>query len=701
MPLLRLVGLLLLAALATPGVFAQDAAPPAASRSEVVDSLITVLESESLRQQLLEQLRALPPASAAEQSALPGSAEETPPDVQPTEPGLVDALSLWSDEVLTSLPTTTFGMRIDQKAQQAGAQIANRIEAGLDSGRLLGFAVWAGPFLLLLVLGSVLVRRVGRQLVAPVRPVRKRRLAFGLVLRILAHIALFILVVALVGTIAPDEAAASIFITLAVGLILALLTTDFVISGLSSLAAWRGRRIVWYCQIRFYPWLLSVLLAAVFAALGRDPSLRRTIGWSAADLAGFVLNLTAAILVLVFVYRHKRAIGRLIFGPRARAAASANPFHIAMIRLSRHWHLLAYGFLVLSIVSIFAGQRDNDILTLMLWSFGVVLIALVLISVLNRFFAPRQHSFRDSQLAVRQVITNGVFRVLRILCDTVISIAALCVIAWIWGFNIWHWAITEGRPITGPLMAAGACIALAWLIWVALDAWIASVLTPRDGLGWSRRRSSRVQTLLPLLRNGVMIVLIVLAAIAVLANIGVDVTPLIAGAGVFGLALSFGSQQLVQDVITGIFILAEDTIAIGDTVSTGDRSGVVESISLRTIRLRDADGALHSIPFSTVKALKNSSRNFGVLRPRYTVPAAVDPDIFMTEMRETAATLRTDTRFAGAILSELTDLGIDEINTGAVVVSGALRTSPPRQTEIARAFNGLLLHKLGEKGISL
>ncbi len=203
------------------------------------------------------------------------------------------------------------------------------------------------------------------------------------------------------------------------------------------------------------------------------------------------------------------------------------------------------------------------------------------------------------------------------------------------------------------------------------------------------------------MRNGVLILLVVLGGIAVLANIGVDVTPLIAGAGVFGLALSFGSQQLVQDVITGFFILAEDTIAVGDTISTGDRTGVVESLSLRSMRLRDSDGALHSIPFSTVKALKNSSRNFGVLRPRFTVPAGTDPLAVIDEMRTAAAELRADPKFSHAITSDMHDLGIDEINAGSVVVSGSLRTSPVRQPEIARAFNGRMLVGLAEKGIRL
>src|SRR5690606_20011525 len=150
-----------------------------------------------------------------------------------------------------------------------------------------------------------------------------------------------------------------------------------------------------------------------------------------------------------------------------------------------------------------------------------------------------------------------------------------------------------------------------------------------DQRGCVRPQNPRVRTLLPLLRNIVFVALSVITVIAVLANLGVDVTPLLAGAGVVGLAIGFGSQQLVQDVITGMFILFEDTIAIGDVIDTGDRAGVVEALTIRTVRIRDADGALHSIPFSQIKALKNRSRDYGVYTVKLSLDYATDIDAAM------------------------------------------------------------------------
>ncbi|WEK05708.1 MAG: mechanosensitive ion channel [Candidatus Devosia phytovorans] len=694
-------------ALLSSAALAQQAVTPTAQPTltadqvETVDRLITVLEDDQLRVDLLAHLRTL----VVEPETTAPTEVTSDPSVEGEEavnqPGLIDALSTWTNTLIDQLPTTTFGVPIDRKASQAGTQITSRFQAGLETGQLVGFALWAVPGLLITIAGGLLLRRAMRRMTAPHVPVRKRWLATGLLLHILGHIALFLAVTLGASLVAPSGIGAQIFATLAIGILLAMLGTTLAISSLSVLASWRGARLIRYCQLRFYPWLLAISVIAIFAALGNEPTLRRVVGWSAADIVGFALNLAAAFILLLFIIRHKRAVGRLIFGAACSKPASDNVLNNATRRLAKHWPLLAYAFLGLSVVSVVGGQRDNDVLSQMLWSFGTVLAGLVVISILNRFFTPKPPKYRYRVSPVQQVVGKALMRVLRLTSDAVATFGIILALSWIWGFNLWLWLTTDGMPLTAPLLAAATVVVVAWLIWVALDAWIATALTPREGLNWSQRRSSRVQTLLPLVRNGAMIVLIVLTGIAVLANIGVDVTPLIAGAGVFGLAISFGSQQLVQDVITGIFILAEDTIAIGDTINTGDRSGVVESISLRTIRLRDSDGALHSIPFSTVKALKNSSRNFGVLRPRYTVPSAVDPMVVMEEMRLTAKTLRENPRYSGSITTDLHDLGIDEINAGSVVVSGSMRTSPLRQTELARAFNGKLLEGLAAKGIAL
>src|SRR6202034_3249803 len=124
-------------------------------------------------------------------------------------------------------------------------------------------------------------------------------------------------------------------------------------------------------------------------------------------------------------------------------------------------------------------------------------------------------------------------------------------------------------------------------------------------------RSARLRTLLPLLRTTLLITILIVAGMMVLSEIGVNIGPLLAGAGIVGVAIGFGSQKLVQDLITGIFLLLENAMQVGDAVTVSGLSGTVENLSVRTIRLRAADGSVHIIPFSSVTSVTNTNRGIG------------------------------------------------------------------------------------------
>jgi hypothetical protein len=121
--------------------------------------------------------------------------------------------------------------------------------------------------------------------------------------------------------------------------------------------------------------------------------------------------------------------------------------------------------------------------------------------------------------------------------------------------------------------------------------------------------NARAQTMMPLIRNVLFVAIFIIALIVALANMGMNVTPLLAGAGVIGLAIGFGAQSLVADLITGLFIIIEDSLAIDDYVDVGGHLGTVEGLTIRTVRLRDIDGIVHTIPFSEIKSIKNYSRD--------------------------------------------------------------------------------------------
>ncbi|HYD29663.1 MAG TPA: mechanosensitive ion channel domain-containing protein, partial [Azospirillaceae bacterium] len=173
-----------------------------------------------------------------------------------------------------------------------------------------------------------------------------------------------------------------------------------------------------------------------------------------------------------------------------------------------------------------------------------------------------------------------------------------------WGVDVPGWLETPvGRRVGGSALTIAVVVLLA-----VVTRQLTDILIER-GLGAAVLPNQRLRTLVPLLRSAFLVALVVLVALTVLAELGVNIAPLLAGAGVAGLAIGFGAQTLVKDVITGLFILFEDSVAVGEVVDVGGgHAGVAEEISIRSIRLRDEQGAVHTVPFSAVTSVVNRSR---------------------------------------------------------------------------------------------
>jgi hypothetical protein len=175
-----------------------------------------------------------------------------------------------------------------------------------------------------------------------------------------------------------------------------------------------------------------------------------------------------------------------------------------------------------------------------------------------------------------------------------------------------------GRDIAGELLSTGLILAAALAAWEILDSAIERYLS-RLGAGAAVHRS-RLPTLAPFLRTAALSVFTVLIGLTFLSHLGIDIAPFLAGAGIVGVAIGFGSQSLVKDIITGLFMLVEDQIAVGDVVDVGNgHSGVVEAITIRTLRLRDGAGAVRMLPFSAVTTVKNLTKDFAYVVARVTI----------------------------------------------------------------------------------
>jgi small-conductance mechanosensitive channel len=204
-----------------------------------------------------------------------------------------------------------------------------------------------------------------------------------------------------------------------------------------------------------------------------------------------------------------------------------------------------------------------------------------------------------------------------------------------------------------------------------------------------------------MLRTALLGVIIAVIALTVLSEIGVNVAPLLAGAGILGVAIGFGSQKLVQDVITGLFLLLESTVQVGDTVAVSGLTGVVENLSIRTIRLRAGDGSVHIIPFSAVTTITNSSRGAGNAAVSVSVDYKEDTDRVGEILKEIAIGMRKEDAYRPLMRSDLELWGVDKVDGSMATLVGQIRCTDSGRWGVQREFNRRMKMRLQEEGIEI
>jgi len=214
-------------------------------------------------------------------------------------------------------------------------------------------------------------------------------------------------------------------------------------------------------------------------------------------------------------------------------------------------------------------------------------------------------------------------------------------------------------------------------------------------------RSARLRTLLPMMRATLFVVIGIFVGLMALSQIGVNIAPLLAGAGIVGIAIGFGSQKLVQDIITGLFLLLENAMQVGDVVSLGGLGGVVENLSIRTIRLRDKDGSIHIVPFSAVTSVTNMTRDFSYAVFNVGVAYKEDVDGVIGVLKEIASGMRKDPEWAPMIRDDLEVWGLDQFAASSVVIVCRLRTGPSQRWSVMREFNRRMKKRFDELGIEI
>jgi small conductance mechanosensitive channel len=428
----------------------------------------------------------------------------------------------------------------------------------------------------------------------------------------------------------------------------------------------------------------------------------------AAHAALKLVGLSILIILVSLVIVDRKEVARWIRGDRDTAGTKgAAVFWSVRERLAEVWHLLAVAYLVA---------------TFAVWAFDVrggfdFILRATLISIAVIAAA------RLSILAVEHAVTRGAgltqapdtrfprlreraeiyLPVVRASTSVIVWLTAILALVDIWGIDAVGWfAGPDGRSLLGKIFSIGFVVVSAVIAWEFVSAIIETYLLGAVRDGNPVQRSQRVRTLLPLLRNAFLIFLIVVVLLIVLSEIGLNIAPLLAGAGVVGLAIGFGAQTLVKDVITGVFILFENTIAVGDVVDLGGgHSGLVEHFSIRTIKLRDSAGGVHTVPFSNVTSVNNMTKDFAYYVFNIKVDYAIDSDRVVEAATQLGAELRQDKAFGDLILAPLEIVGLDSFAADAAILQARFKTKPIQQWAVGREFNRRMKKRFAELGIPL
>lgn len=259
-----------------------------------------------------------------------------------------------------------------------------------------------------------------------------------------------------------------------------------------------------------------------------------------------------------------------------------------------------------------------------------------------------------------------------------------------------RWAATTGIRIVALLLLAFAIVRTLTAVIVRAERDLA-VGTGLDAL----ERRKRAQTIAGIARRALAILIWTIAVLIVLRELDVDITPVLTGAGIVGLAVGFGAQTLVRDVITGFFLIIEDQVRVGDVAMVNGIGGLVEQINLRTIVLRDFEGVVHVVPNGEIKTLANRTKDYSYYVIDLGVDYAEDTDRIVALVREVGAELLADPAVAPSILEPVEVMGVDDFKDSSVTLRFRIKTIPLKQWEVGRELRRRIKKALDREGIRI
>ena len=443
---------------------------------------------------------------------------------------------------------------------------------------------------------------------------------------------------------------------------------------------------------KYWALRLSILSGLIgYGLLVAVPIISNQVNVQIGALANVLIMLGITVWALYLIFHNKKAITNGLLHLADRSLSFFSLF-IRAFALVWHWLASAY-FIVLCFFSLFdPGNSLKFMMGATFHSLAIIGIAAFVSGLLSRWISKTitlspqvQRNYPELQKRVNGWISASL-KVARIL--TVCIAVMLLLSAWSL-FDFWNWMHNGAGEKTVDIL-----IRIALILFFSAIGWtlLASLIENRlvSDIHGRPLPSARARTLLTLFRNALAVIISTITIMIVLSEIGVNIAPLLAGAGALGLAISFGSQTLVKDIITGIFIQFENGMNTGDLVTIGPLTGTVERMSIRSVGVRQDTGAYHIIPWSSITTFANFVRGIGSVVANYDVDRHEDADKAKQALKSAVEELMEMEDIRGLVIGEPSFAGIVGLTNTAFTLRVSFTTQPLKQWTVRFALDSMV-----------
>lgn len=451
----------------------------------------------------------------------------------------------------------------------------------------------------------------------------------------------------------------------------------------------------------WHGWFANVVNVGGYGLLVLVPFLQAVFAPSVANVFGSLLMLVVYFYAVGVLWRQRQQVseGFIAMAERSEDAIGGSIWRIS----ARLWFVVAWIYFTVLLFMTLIDQQNalsfmaqaslQTLLTLMIG--GALFLITTSLSSHHVHLSERWNEFFPLLEERLNSYMPIFFQVVRLFLFAGIIFSLLD--AWqVMSFQEW---LTQGQglAVLQTILRIVLVCAVAATVWIIL----ASFIEHRLAVSGTHMPSERERTLLMLFKNALVIIISGLTVLIVLSQLGIDIGPLIAGAGVIGLAVGFGAQKLVQDVITGIFIQLENGMNQNDVVEVAGLFGSVEKLTIRSVVIRTLDGGYHLVPFSSIDSVSNHTRDYGYTVGEYVVGHRESVDETMHYLAVAFDDLKHDPAVADSILEDITIQGVTEINQQGVKLRILIKTVPGMQWAVQRSYNRYVKMRFDEAGIEM